>query len=93
MKINWKVRFKNKVWLTSFCAAVLSFVYTLLSMFDLYPALTQDMALQVLNAVLFVLATVGVVVDPTTQGVGDSERALEYKEPGGGDADLDEVQE
>lgn len=83
MRINWKIRFKNKVWLTSFLAAIVSFVYTILGMFDVYPALTQDVAVQVINAVLFVLAAVGIIVDPTTKGVGDSERALGYTEPGG----------
>ena len=30
-----------------------------------------------------VLTALGVVMDPTTEGVSDSERALSYEEPGG----------
>lgn len=93
MKINWGVRFKNKVWLASFLAAIVSFIYTILGMFDVYPALTQDVAVQVVNAVLFVLAAVGIIVDPTTAGVGDSERALGYIKPGVTDPDLEGKQE
>ena len=37
--------------------------------------------LAVVNAVFALLATLGIVMDPTTKGVGDSARALEYTEP------------
>ena len=37
--------------------------------------------LAVVNAVFAVLTILGVVVDPTTQGVGDSSQALTYTEP------------
>ena len=38
-----------------------------------------DKLLTVINALFAVLAILGVVVDPTTPGTGDSERALTYK--------------
>lgn len=38
-----------------------------------------DKLLTVVNALFAVLAILGVVVDPTTPGAGDSERALTYK--------------
>lgn len=80
-KINWKVRFKNKVWLTSFIALIVSFVFTLLAMFDVYPKVTQNTILQIVNQLLEFLALIGVIVDPTTEGLGDSQRALSYTEP------------
>ena len=40
-----------------------------------------DKLLAVVNAVFALLSILGVVVDPTTQGVGDSQRALGYVEP------------
>lgn len=82
MKINWTVRIKNKVWLSSFLAFVVSTVYTLLGMLDIAPAVTQDSVLQVISAVLQLLGLLGVITDPTTPGVSDSARALEYTEPG-----------
>ncbi len=81
MKINWKVRFKNKVWLGSFFSLVVGFIYSLLALFDVFPAVTQNLVVQLLNQVLTFLGLIGVIVDPTTAGVGDSERAMGYETP------------
>ena len=81
MKINWKVRLKNKVWLGSFCSLVVGFVYSMLALFDVFPEVTQSLVLQLMNQVLTFLGLIGVIVDPTTAGIGDSERALGYEEP------------
>ena len=81
MKINWKVRFKNKTWLVTFLLAVLAFVYQILGMFDVVPPVTQDMATQLIAAVINILVAVAVVIDPTTNGVSDSIRAMTYNEP------------
>ena len=81
MKINWKVRFQNKVWLGSFFSLIVGFVYSLLALFDVFPAVTQNLVVQLLNQVLTFLGLVGVIVDPTTAGLGDSERAMGYEEP------------
>ena len=80
MKINWKVRFKNKTWLVTFLLAVLAFVYQILGMFDVVPPVTQDMVTQLIAAVINILVAVGVVIDPTTSGVSDSNRAMTYNE-------------
>ena len=81
MKLNWKVRFKNKVWLGSFLGLIIGFVYSMLALFDVYPEVTQSLVMQLLNQVLTLLGLVGVIVDPTTAGLGDSERAMSYSEP------------
>ncbi len=81
MKINWKVRFKNKVWLGSFCSLIIGFIYSLLALFDVFPAVTQSLVVQLLNQVLTFLGLIGVIVDPTTAGIGDSDRAMGYEEP------------
>ena len=81
MKINWKVRLKNKVWLGSFCSLGVGFVYSMLALFDVFPEVTQSLVLQLMNQVLTFLGLIGVIVDPTTAGIGDSERALGYEEP------------
>ena len=82
MTINWKVRFRNRVWLTGFLSAIVSFAFTLLELLDIVPALTEETLMQALQAVLLVLSGLGVLVDPTTQGISDSPRALSYQEPG-----------
>lgn len=81
MKINWKVRFKNKTWLVTFLIAILAFVYQILGMFDIVPAITQDMATQLIAAVVNILVAFGVVIDPTTSGASDSQQAMTYNEP------------
>ena len=81
MKLNWKVRFKNKVWLGSFLSLVIGFIYSLLALFDVFPAVTQNLVVQLLNQVLTFLGLIGVIVDPTTAGLEDSDRAMGYEEP------------
>ena len=81
MKLNWKVRFKNKVWLGSFLSLIVGFVYSMLALFDVFPEITQSLVLQLMNQVLTFLGLIGVIVDPTTAGLGDSERAMGYEEP------------
>ena len=83
MKINWKERIKNKVWLGSFFSLVVGFIYSLLALFDVFPAVTQNLVVQLLNQLLTFLGLIGVIVDPTTAGVGDSDRAMGYEEPWG----------
>ena len=81
MQINWKVRFQNRTWLTGFAAAVVAFVYQLLTMLGIAPAVTQSTVLEAINALLLVLAALGVIIDPTTEGVADSAQALTYETP------------
>ena len=81
MRINWKVRFKNKTWLVTFLLAILAFLYQVLGMFDIVPPVTEDMATQLVAAVVNILVAVGVVIDPTTSGASDSQQAMTYNEP------------
>ena len=81
MKLNWKVRFKNKVWLGSFLSLIVGFVYSMLALFDVFPQVTQNLVVQLLNQVLTFLGLIGVIVDPTTAGLEDSDRAMGYEDP------------
>lgn len=82
MKINWKVRLRNKTWLMSIIALVITFVYDLLAMLDIVPAVTEDWLMSIVQTALTLLAGLGVLIDPTTPGMGDSDRAMLYQEPG-----------
>ena len=75
MKINWKVRLRNKTfWLTLVPLLVL---------------LTQQLGLKwvpenwesIFTTVMTILTVVGIINDPTTAGIKDSEQALAYYEP------------
>lgn len=81
MKINWKVRFKNKVWLTMFISLIIGFVFNMLKLFDVVPVVTENTITTIAAQILEFLGLVGVLVDPTTNGLGDSQRALGYEEP------------
>ena len=81
MKINWKVRFKNKTWLSMFISLIVGFVFNLLKMFDVVPAVTENTVMNIVGQVLTLLGLLGVIVDPTTAGIEDSNRAMGYDEP------------
>ena len=81
MKINWKVRFKNKVWLMSFISLIVGFIYNILRAFDVIPTISQQLVMDIVGQFLTFLGMFGVVVDPTTEGLGDSKRAMSYEKP------------
>ena len=64
--------------------ALVTFVYTVLGAVGVVPAVSEDMIVNIITALISALTTIGVLVDPTTKGVGDSERALNYTEPSDG---------
>lgn len=78
LKINWKERLKNKTFVVAFSVFVIATIYTALGMFGIVPTISEDtMTNYVLLGVEF-LGALGIVVDPTTGGMSDSERALTY---------------
>ena len=77
-KINWKERFKNKTFIITFVTLILTFVYQVLGLFGVVPAVSEDAIISVITLVVNLLATIGVVVDPTTPGTADSARAMTY---------------
>ena len=83
MMINWMVRIKNKAFWMSFIPAVLLLIQVVAATFGFALDLGElgNKLLAVVDAVFCVLAILGVVTDPTTAGVSDSQRALTYTEP------------
>lgn len=83
MKINWLVRIKNKAFWVTFVPAVLLLIQTVAALFGFQLDLGEigDKILAVINAVFVVLAILGIVADPTTEGVSDSEQAMTYTAP------------
>lgn len=81
MKVNWKVRFKNKTWLTMFISLIVGFVFNLLKLFDVVPIVTESIIMGIVSQILTFLGLIGVLVDPTTAGLNDSMRAMSYQEP------------
>lgn len=79
--INWKLRFKNKKSLTAIIALGVSIVYTVLKMCGVVPTVGQEEILGLGELVIAFLVATGIVVDPTTEGFGDSEDAMGRSEP------------
>lgn len=83
MTVNWLVRFKNKNFWLSLIPSVLLLVQAVAAVFG-YTLNLGDFGnklLAVVNAVFAVLVVLGVVNDPTTDGLSDSNRAMTYEEP------------
>lgn len=80
-KINLKVRIKNAYFWLTFIPALVSFIYTVLAIFDIVPGIDQNTIIEILTAIVTALSTLGVLIDPTTEGVFDSARALTYEKP------------
>lgn len=83
--VNWTVRVKNKTfWLTLIPAVLLlAQVVAAVFGFTLELGALGDKLLAVVNALFAVLAILGVVTDPTTAGVKDSQQAMTYTKPKG----------
>lgn len=81
MKINWKLRGQNKVTLVSIMALVVAFAYQVFGMFGVVPKVAESDIVNLLTMLIDILVAIGVVTDPTTKGLNDSERAMGYDEP------------
>lgn len=83
MNINWTVRIKNKTFWLALIPAVLLLIQVVAAVFGFTLDLGDlgDKLIAVVNALFTVLVILGIVTDPTTDGVGDSTQALTYTEP------------
>lgn len=83
MTLNWKVRIRNKSFWLALIPAVLLLVQVCAAPFGYawdFGVLNAQLA-AIVNALFAVLAILGIVADPTTKGMGDSEQALCYEKP------------
>ena len=85
MKITWLVRIKNRSFWIAIIPATLVLIQVIANVFG-YTLDLGDLGnklIDVVNAVFVVLSILGIVVDPTTEGVSDSRQALGYEKPKG----------
>lgn len=83
MKINWIVRIKNKNFWLTVIPAVLLLVQVVAAVFGFTLDLGDlgNKLLAVVNAAFTVLSIMGIITDPTTKGISDSELAMTYIKP------------
>lgn len=81
--INWLVRVKNKMFWISLIPAVIVLIQTIAAVFGFTIDLSGlgNNLVSVVKAAFVVLAILGIVIDPTTAGAGDSDNAMTYTEP------------
>lgn len=91
MRMNLKVRMKNAYFWLTFIPAIITFIYSVLACFDIVPAISEAMVINIATSVVTALTTMGVLIDPTTEGIFDSARALMYEKPGQLPSDLEEL--
>lgn len=83
MNINWKVRIQNKAFWVALIPAILLLVTQVAAVFGYtldFGAL-QEQLIAVVGTIFTLLAILGIVADPTTEGIGDSVQALQYERP------------
>jgi phi LC3 family holin len=86
--INWKVRFQNKSWVVAFISQLLLIAQIIIAglnslgvvHFQLTDKTINDV-ISCANGLFIVLSMLGIVQDPTTKGLSDSEHALKYEKP------------
>lgn len=81
MNINWKLRFQNKASLVAIIVQAITLLYTVLGIFGFVPGISEDQIINLLCMLVELLCLLGIVVDPTTQGLGDSAQAMTYSVP------------
>jgi phi LC3 family holin len=81
MKINWILRLKNRVTATTLAVSVIGLIYLVLSMFGITPSVSESQVTTAVIAFIDILAMIGIVVDPTTEGFEDGELGLSYSSP------------
>lgn len=81
--INWKVRLKNVNFWLAVIPATLLLIQAVCAVFGITLDMGDigDKLIGVVNAAFGLLAILGIVNDPTTKGLADSQRAMGYDEP------------
>lgn len=79
--INWKVRISNGSWWLSVISAIVIAIFSILRLCGVETSVSEEEILNVITLILMVPATIGIITDPTTKGIADSQRAMSYKQP------------
>ncbi|MBE6827696.1 MAG: phage holin [Ruminococcaceae bacterium] len=78
MKLNFRARLHNRAFVITMSTAVIAFVYQILSLVGITPRISEESTVQLVMLAVNILCALGVFIDPTTEGISDSERAMKY---------------
>ena len=88
MNINWKLRFKNKYTLTALTSTTALFVNQVLSAFGVDYSEQIKQVVDACLTLVTLLVALGIVIDPTTEGVNDSDYSHQKIEPSSNDVQV-----
>lgn len=86
--INWKLRGMNKATLMGLICTTVALVYQILGIIGVTPPISENVVVEWVGVVMTLLVKLGIIVDPTTKGIGDSARAMDYEIPSADDGGL-----
>lgn len=81
MRINWKLRLKNKTTLIAIISALIGLIYQILGIIGIVAPISEESLYKSVAMAINLLVMLGIVVDPTTEGIEDSYKAMNYDEP------------
>lgn len=81
MKINWLLRLKNKPVLVALITAVVAFVYQVLGILGITPGVSEKEVVEYAGLIINLLVLVGIITDPSTAGVRDTDAVMDRTEP------------
>lgn len=79
--INWKVRIKNGHWWLAVISAVVIALFSILRLCGVKLIISEEEIINVVTLILMIPATIGIITDPTTKGISDSQQAMAYEQP------------
>ena len=79
--MNLEVRLKNVTFWITFLPMCVSFIYQVLSLFNIVPKISENDVINVITTIITFLGNIGVLIDPTTKGITDSRQAMTYETP------------
>ena len=81
MKINWKIRMQHKQFWVSLIALLVVLANQIAAIFTLDITIISEQLTGIFETILMILALMGIIIDPTTDGLNDSKRSLNYDRP------------
>ncbi|MFJ3389954.1 MULTISPECIES: phage holin [unclassified Lysinibacillus] len=81
MKINWKVRIRHKQFWVSLIALLIVLANQIAGIFNVDITIYNDQVTAISETILSILGLLGIIIDPTTKGVSDSQLAMDYNKP------------
>lgn len=87
--MNIMLRLQNKATLAALCATIVAFVYEVLGILGIVPMIGEDQVTQIVSVIITILVGLGVVVDPTTEGITDNIETMSLDKPAANDLLVD----